>query len=51
VVLRALPEEMRPSGLRTITDEEVDPDPLAYRDDMAHASEMLSDDADLMRLD
>ena len=50
-ILQALPEDMRPSGLRAITDEEVDPDPLAYRDDMAHASEMLSDDADLMRLD
>ncbi|WP_439144118.1 response regulator [Planktotalea sp.] len=50
-VLHSLPEDMRPSGLRSITDEEVDPDPLAYRDDMAHASEMLSDDADLMRLD
>jgi len=50
-VLHSLPEDMRATGLRSITDEEVDPDPLAYRDDMAHASEMLSDDADLMRLD
>ncbi len=50
-ILRALPEEMRPSGLRAITDEEIDPDPLAYRDDMALASELLSDNADLGKLD
>ena len=49
-ILQAIPEEMRPSGLRTITDEVVDPDPLAYRDDMAHASEMLSGFADLKTL-
>jgi len=41
---------MWPSGLRTITYEIVDPDPLAYRDDMAHASEMLSGFSDLKTL-
>ncbi len=50
-ILQAVPEEMRPVGLRTITDEEVDPDPLAYRDDMAHASEMLSGNADMKTLE
>lgn len=49
-ILQAIPEEMRPSGLRAITDEIVDPDPLAYRDDMAHASEMLSGFSDLKTL-
>ena len=50
-VLAAVPEEMRPSGLRQITDEQVEPDPLAYRDDMAHAAEMLSVNADMKTLD
>lgn len=50
-VLAAIPEEMRPSGLRQITDEEIEPDPVAYRDDMAHAAEILSVDADGKTLD
>lgn len=50
-ILRALPEELRPSGLRTVTDEKVEPDPMAYRDDMAHAAEMLTVDADMKTLD
>ncbi|MGB7317277.1 MAG: response regulator [Planktotalea sp.] len=50
-VLTALPEELRPAGLRKITDEEVEPDPMAYRDDMAHAAEMLTVDADMKTLD
>jgi len=51
VVLKAMPVEMRPLGLRQITDEVVDPDPLAFCDDMAHASEMLSSDSDSNTLD
>lgn len=50
-VLKALPETMRPAGLRQITDEHVDPDPLAFQDDMAHASEMFSTDTDVRTLD
>lgn len=50
-ILQTIPEEMRPSGLRQITDEAVEPDPMAYRDDMAHACEMLTADADLKTLD
>ena len=50
-ILNAVPDEMRPSGLRTVSDEQVDPDPIAYRDDMAHACEMLTNDADMKTLD
>lgn len=50
-VLSAVPEEMRPVGLRAITDEQVEPDPMAYRDDMAHAAEMLTAEADMKTLD
>lgn len=50
-IIQTIPEDMRPPGLRTISDEQVDPDPLAYRDDMAHASEMLSEHADMKTLD
>ncbi|WP_293448773.1 response regulator [Planktotalea sp.] len=50
-VLKALPETMRPAGLREITDEHVDPDPLAFQDDMAHASEIFSTDTDVRTLD
>jgi DNA-binding response OmpR family regulator len=50
-VLSAVPEEMRPAGLREITDERVEPDLMAYRDDMAHAAEMLTTDVDNKTLD
>lgn len=50
-ILRALPEDLRPLGLRQITDEQVVPDVLAYRDDMAHAAEILTGDADMKALD
>ncbi len=50
-ILRVLPEDLRPSGLRTISDEQVEPDLMAYRDDMAHAAEMLNSDADMKTLD
>ena len=50
-ILQAVPEDMRPTGLRTVSDEQVEPDPIAYRDDMAHASEMLGIEADGNTLD
>lgn len=50
-VLKAVPKEMRPTGLRTVSDEQVDPDPIAYRDDMAHACEMLASGTDVKTLD
>ncbi|MEP5154144.1 response regulator [Planktotalea sp.] len=51
-ILRALPEDLRPLGLRQITDEEVVPDVMAYRDDMAHAAELLTtSDTDMKTLE
>ncbi|SMC64703.1 response regulator [Primorskyibacter flagellatus] len=45
-VLAHLPAERRPAGLRTVSDEIIVPDPVAYRDDMAHAADVLSDACD-----
>ena len=42
-VIEKLPPEMRPSGPRTISAEPICPDPISYRDDMAHAAELLRD--------
>lgn len=41
-ILSALPIERRPTGPRLVCDEPVLPDPLAYRDDMAHAAEIMT---------
>ncbi|WP_376877490.1 response regulator [Albirhodobacter sp. R86504] len=43
VVLAGLPADMRPQGLRLLPDERVEPDPIALRDDLTHAAEVLSD--------
>lgn len=40
-VLTALPAEMRPNGPRPVVDQSIDPDPMAYRDDLTHAAELL----------
>lgn len=50
-ILSKLPSDRQPVGLRQVTDEEIIPDKLAYRDDMAHAAEVLNDDADEASLD
>lgn len=42
LVLSHLPEEARPAGLRLLKDELVEPDPAAYRDDLAHVADVLS---------
>ncbi|GAA4220978.1 response regulator [Sagittula sp. NFXS13] len=42
-ILAGLPPERRPTGPRLVTDEPILPDPMAYRDDMAHAAEVLVD--------
>ena len=46
IILNALPPERRPTGPRLVTDEPILPDPLAYRDDMAHAADVLDDKND-----
>ncbi|MCB1333931.1 MAG: response regulator [Roseivivax sp.] len=40
-ILRYLPRTMRPYGMRPVVDETIASDPLAYRDDLAHASDLL----------
>ena len=42
-VLATLPEDRRPSGPRILRNEDVHPDPLAYRDDMVHVSNLLDE--------
>ncbi|MCE8008699.1 response regulator [Aestuariivita sp.] len=50
-VLSRLPADRRPPGPRQIAEDEVDPDPMAFRDDMAHAAEVLTDARDGKMLD
>lgn len=45
-ILSKLPAERQPIGLRSVTDEQVEPDLLAFQDDLAHAAEVLSDAQD-----
>jgi len=42
-ILKLLPADVRPKGLRSIATEDVDPDRIAYRDDLAHVASLLSD--------
>jgi DNA-binding NarL/FixJ family response regulator len=42
-VLSNLPRERRPLGLREIPDEEIQPDQMAFQDDMAHIADVLGD--------
>lgn len=42
-ILANLPRDRQPPGPRSIADEPVQPDPVAYRDDMAHAAGILAD--------
>lgn len=42
-ILAALPPERQPSGPRLVSDDPIRPDPVAYRDDMAHAADVLDD--------
>lgn len=41
MVLAALPADRQPAGLRTVVDEQVSPDELAYHDDINYAAELL----------
>lgn len=50
-ILSLLPVESRPLGLRLIQSEEVVPDRIAFRDDIAHAAELLSAPAQDQPLD
>lgn len=41
-IIPLLPEESRPRGLRQITNDTIDPDPLALLDDLTHVSDILA---------
>ena len=45
-VMARLPPENLPNGPRMINEETVRPDPVAYRDDMAHVADVLSNEMD-----
>ncbi len=45
-ILRFLPSERQPEGLRVLTDEVVQPDEVALRDDLATAASFLEDPSD-----
>ena len=40
-ILSHLSEDLRPKGLRMVPKDDVDPDHIAYRDDLAHVAELL----------
>jgi len=42
-ILTRLPKERQPVGPRIVPDETVEPDLIAFRDDMAHVAEVLGD--------
>lgn len=50
-ILSRLPRERQPPGPRAIEDEAVEPDLIAYQDDMAHAADVLTDTSDDKMLD
>ncbi|MBY5934870.1 response regulator [Tateyamaria omphalii] len=50
-ILTHLPEDRRPTGPRALPDGEVEPDPIAYRDDMVHVADVLEDAQDTRALD
>lgn len=50
-ILSGLPLDRRPSGLRVAADDEVRPDPIAFRDDMAHVADVLNEQSDEKILD
>ena len=50
-ILTHLPEDRQPLGPRAVPDGEVEPDPIAYRDDMVHVADVLEDVQDSRALD
>ncbi|WP_415919202.1 response regulator [Tateyamaria sp. SN6-1] len=50
-ILSHLPADRRPAGPRVLPVEDVQPDPIAYRDDMAHVADMLEEVADARTAD
>jgi CheY-like chemotaxis protein len=50
-VLSQLPMERRPAGPRVLSKDKVDPDHIAFQDDMAHIAEVLEDPPNETALD
>ncbi|WP_299143402.1 response regulator [uncultured Tateyamaria sp.] len=50
-ILSHLPMDRRPVGPRAVSEDVVTPDPIAYRDDMAHVADVLESGTDLRTLD
>ncbi len=50
-ILNHLPANQQPPGPRTLNEEAIAPDPIAFRDDMAHAADVLMDAGDGDMLD
>ena len=50
-ILELLPEERQPAGPRPVELDRVQPDPMAYQDDMALIADMLGNDTDDSTLD
>ncbi|WP_164658269.1 response regulator [Tropicibacter sp. Alg240-R139] len=50
-ILSKIPADRHPSGPRVLRDEIIDPDPIAYQDDMAHVADVLTDTCDGKTLD
>ncbi|MEL7165131.1 MAG: response regulator [Pseudomonadota bacterium] len=45
-ILAHLPHERRPAGPRPVTEEVIEPDLLAYRDDMMHVADIIEEASD-----
>lgn len=45
-VLSVLPDSYQPAGPRALSQVEINPDPMAYRDDMNHVANLLDDHTD-----
>ncbi len=50
-ILELLPEDRRPSDMPAVREDIVQPDPLAYQDDMAHIADVLTGPTDQRTLD
>lgn len=50
-ILDHLPDDRMPTGPRLLTDEEIEPDPVALRDDIVHIADLITDPADGTALD
>jgi hypothetical protein len=51
MILACFPADRHPYGPRIISDEKINPDPIAYQDDMAHVMDVLEDNKDDRTLD